>query len=136
MRQDMTTQQLEEMIAKLEQDGLLQAPHTLEGRVMQEVAKKQIMQQKQPSLKWQRLFYQLKIGGAMAATLVLLFLPLKSNSYEQSMHRQASYMMQQTQPHRDVFEYVTRGANTLIEGITEISGYMAEAMMEVVGYDK
>ncbi len=136
MRQNLTTEQLEEMIASLEKNGLLQAPHTLEGRVMQQVAKKQIIQQKQPSLKWQRLFYQLKIGGAMAATLVLLFLPIKSHGYEQSMHRQATYMMQQTQPHRDVFEYVTRGANTLIEGITEFSGYVTEAMMEVVGYDK
>lgn len=136
MGQKMTTEQLEDMIAKLEQQGLLQAPHTLESRVMQQITNKQVVQQKQPSLRWQRFFYQIKISGAVAAALVLVFLPVERSSYEQSMHGQAAYMMQQAEHRRDFFGYVEHGANILTEGITELSGYVAKEIMEVVGYDK
>ena len=86
MGQRFTEEQLEQMIMQLEQGGLLQAPPSLERGVMEKIARLEEENQADIrfSSKTKRIFYQLKIGAAMAASLVLLALPMGHGSYEES----------------------------------------------------
>ncbi len=136
MGQNMTIEQLENMIANLEKQGLLEAPHTLESKVMEQILQKQTMQQNQPDWKWKRFFYQLKIGVATAAALVLLFLPVGHGSYEQSCYGQAKQMLSQKEAKMDFLDYVQQGADILTKGVIDVSDYVAKEIMEVVRYDK
>ena len=136
MGQNMTTEQLESLIANLEKQGLLEAPRTLESRVMEQIAQKQTLQKNQPYWKWQRFFYQLKIGAATAAALVLLFLPVGHGSYERSSYGQAKQILAQKEEKMGFLDYVEQGADILTQGVIDVSDYVAKGIMEVVRYDK
>ena len=97
MGQRFTEEQLEQMIMQLEQGGLLQAPPSLERGVMEKIARLEEENQADIrfSSKTKRIFYQLKIGAAMAASLVLLALPMGHGSYEESPYGKAQQMVQE-----------------------------------------
>ena len=99
MGQRFTEEQLEQMIMQLEQGGLLQAPPSLERGVMEKIARLEEENQADIrfSSKTKRIFYQLKIGAAMAASLVLLALPMGYGSYEESPYGKDYTMMPKNQ---------------------------------------
>lgn len=127
MRQQVSIQEIEKieriekMIQQLEQEGLLQAPPSLEAGVMEKISRRT---QYETQSKHAAVWYRLKISAAMAASLVLLFLPMPQN-------------MQQEQKQRESFvEYMMQGASAITEGMETISNFAMQQMMEVLDYGK
>ena len=133
----LTTQEWEQMISQLEQGGLLEAPPTLEAGVMEKIAmlERQEAMDHRYSEKTRRVFYQLKISAAMAASLVLVLLPTGSLSYEASPYGQAKQMVwEREEP--SWLDYMQQGVSTISEGVSSFSGYAMNQIMEVFSYDK
>lgn len=120
MGQRFTEEQLEQMIMQLEQGGLLQAPPSLERGVMEKIARLEEENQADIrfSSKTKRFFYQLKIGAAMAASLVLLALPMGHGSYEESPYGKAQQMVQEEEEKESLLDYMQQGTKILSDGVT------------------
>ena len=124
MKQQVSIQEIEKiekMIQQLEQEGLLQAPPSLEASVMEKISRRT---QYEKESKHAAVWYRFKIGAAMAASLVLLFLPMPQN------------MMQEKNPNESFVGYMMQGASALTEGMETISNFAVQQMMEVFNYGK
>lgn len=138
MGQRFTEEQLEQMIMQLERGGLLQAPPSLERGVMEKIARLEEENQADIrfSSKTKRIFYQLKIGAAMAASLVLLALPMGYGSYEESPYGKAQQMVQEEEEKESLLDYMQQGTKILSDGVTGFSDFAMKHITEVFDYGK
>lgn len=138
MGQRFTEEQLEQMIMQLEQGGLLQAPPSLERGVMEKIARLEEENQADIrfSSKTKRIFYQLKIGAAMAASLVLLALPMGHGSYEESPYGKAQQMVQEEEEKESLLDYMQQGTKIFSDGVTGFSDFAMKQITEVFDYGK
>lgn len=121
MKEQFSIQEMEKIIQQLEQEGLLQAPPSLEVGVMERISRRT---QYGKESKHATVWYRLKIGAAMAASLVLLFLPMPQK-------------MQQEQSQEESFVgYMMQGASAITNGLEDISNFAMQQMMEVLDYGK
>lgn len=88
------------------------------------------------SSKTKRIFYQLKIGAAMAASLVLLALPMGHGSYEQSPYGKAQQMVQEEEEKESLLDYMQKGTKILSDGVTGFSDFAMKQITEVLDYGK
>ena len=125
-------------VDKLEQGGLLQAPPSLERGVMEKIARLEEENQADIrfSSKTKRIFYQLKIGAAMAASLVLLALPMGHGSYEESPYGKAQQMVQEEEEKESLLDYMQQGTKILSDGVTGFSDFAMKQITEVLDYGK
>lgn len=137
MGQRFTEEQLEQMIMQLEQGGLLQAPPSLERGVMEKIARLEEEEQNDIrfSSKTKRIFYQLKISAAMAASLVLLVLPAGHGSYKESPYGKAQQMVQEEE-RESLLDYMQQGTKVLSDGIAGFSDFAMKQITEVLDYGK
>ena len=133
MGQRFTEEQLEQMIMQLEQGGLLQAPPSLERGVMEKIARLEEENQADIrfSSKTKRIFYQLKIGAAMAASLVLLALPMGHGSYEESPYGKAQQMVQEEEEKESLLDYMQQGTKILSDGVTGFSDFAMKRILDI-----
>lgn len=131
MGQRFTEEQLEQMIMQLEQGGLLQAPPSLERGVMEKIARLEEENQADIwfSSKTKRIFYQLKIGAAMA-------LPMGHGSYEESPYGKAQQMVQEEEEKESLLDYMQQGTKILSDGVTGFSDFAMKHITEVFDYGK
>lgn len=136
MGQRFTEAQLEQMMMQLEQGGLLPAPPSLERSVMEKIGR--LEEENQADMRFssqtKRIFYQLKIGVAMAASLVLLVLPVGHGSYEQSPHGKAQQVIQEER--ESLLDYMEQGTRMLSDGVSGFSDFAMKQITEVLDYGK
>ena len=87
-------------------------------------------------LKRNGFFYQLKIGAAMAASLVLLALPMGHGSYEESPYGKAQQMVQEEEEKESLLDYMQQGTKILSDGVTGFSDFAMKQITEVLDYGK
>ncbi len=122
---ELTSEQLEAIIAALEQGGLMKAPPSLAQGTMRKIACIQKQEKQTPKTKQGWFAYRLKIVVAMAASLFLVFLPVSERIQLSAIQHQQTFGTRLAQ---GVFEMST--------GIRELSQITVQQMMEVLDYEK
>lgn len=126
LSQSPSAEQLEAIIAALEQGGLMDAPPSLAQGTMQKIARLQKENKPTPKTKQGWFVYRLKITAAMAASLILVFLPVPER-----MELSAAPQQKMTWS-----MHLSEGISEIGAQISDFSQSTVQQMMEVLHYDK
>lgn len=131
MKREWSQEDMERMIAGLEQEGLLEAPPSLEQNVMRMIAHMdgEKVEQEKYSPRTRKLFYQLKICAAMAASLVLV---VSSGQ----LKKQEGYLFAESHKPNGWVERIAERTDSWGDRIGEFSGFIMKQIMEVTEYEK
>lgn len=131
MKREWSYEEIDRWIKTLEEDGLLEAPPSLEENVMWHIAHmdEEKGRQEKYSPHTRKFFYQLKICAAMAASLFLVF---SSGSMKKERE---NYVFPPAQEHQLV-DRLAEGTDRLGRQISDFSGFLMEQIMEVTTYEK
>lgn len=131
MKREWSYEEVDKWIKILEEDGLLEAPPSLEQNVMWRIAHmdEDKGRQERYSPQTRKFFYQLKICAAMAASLFLVF---SSGSIKKERE---NYTFPVAQEYH-LADRLAEGTDRLGRQISDFSGFLMEQIMEVTSYEK
>lgn len=133
MKENISLEQIEKMIENLEKQELLKAPPNFEQQVMAKIAERSREKEKVSRFSegTRRFFYQVKIAGAMAASLLLL-VPSGQQILGDSLENTRNISIEQNV----LTDKMRQGTNRISNNLNKVSGYMMERITEVVSYEK
>lgn len=131
MKREWSYEEINQWVNTLEEGGLLEAPPSLEQNVMWRISHmdEEKGRQERYTPHTRKLFYQLKICAAMAASLFLVFSSgsLKKEGGEMPFSSAAEYRLT---------DRLSEGTDRLGRQISDFSGFIMEQIMEVTTYEK
>ncbi|MBM6828597.1 hypothetical protein H9X85_02985 [Anaerotignum lactatifermentans] len=131
MKREWSNEEIDRWIKTLEEDGLLEAPPSLEQNVMRRIAHmdEEKGRQQRHSPQARKFFYQLKICAAMAASLFLVF-------SSGSIKKEGEHSVFPVAQEYGLADRLAAGTDHLSRQISDISGFLVEQIMEVTSYEK
>lgn len=133
MKENLSLERIEKIMQNLEQQELLKAPPDFEQKVMARIAERDRAKKKVSGFSegTRRFFYQMKIAGAMAASLLLL-VPSGQQIIGSSLQSAGNVFVQENV----LTNKMRRGTDRLSKDLDKVSGYMMKRITEVVTYEK